>query len=286
MRNRLRDLRDSVGEVDRGGLGSGVDSLLPDIPPVDDPYSFSELSEDALNATWGALRTHSLRWHPRADLDDQLRHWALTGTGDRETAAVVTVPSRAVGAADTLVRHGFAPLLVTAARLPGQGFDRRSTVKIRSLTAADLDVAVELHLETVRFDSRFGMVNVRPSTPDRLREHLTELAVRAEPCAWLAESEGEAVGLLYYDLPGHSDWIAGRTSVRPVAYIGLLGVREDVRGGGIGAALVDHAHELLDAAGVGVTLLHHCLPNPLSTPFWYAHGYRPLWTTWQRRPAR
>ncbi|WP_158844974.1 GNAT family N-acetyltransferase [Saccharothrix deserti] len=263
-----------------------MDSLLPEFPRVNDPYSFSELSEDALNATWGALRTHSLKWHPDADLDSQLRHWALTGTGDHETAALVTVPSRAVEAADTLVRHGFAPLLVTAARLPGRGHDGGSTVKIRPLTSADLDVAVQLNLETVRFDSRFGMVNPRPSSAERLREHIAELLDRAEPCAWLAESEGEVVGFLYYDLPGHSDWIAGRTRVRPVAYIGLLGVREDARGGGIGAALADHAHDLLDAAGVGVTLLHHALPNPLSTPFWYSHGYRPLWTTWQRRPAR
>jgi GNAT superfamily N-acetyltransferase len=263
-----------------------VDSLLPDFPPVDDPYSFSELSEDSLSATWGALRTHALKWHPDADLDEQLRHWALTGTGDHDTAALVTVPSRAVDAADTLVRHGFSPLLVTAARLPGRGHDGGSTVEIRPLTHDDLDAAVELNVETTRYDSRFGMVTTRPSTPERLREHITEVIGRSEPCAWLAESEGEVVGFLYYDLPGHSDWIAGRTCVRPVAYLGLLGVREDARGGGIGAALADHAHDLLDEAGIGVTLLHHALPNPLSTPFWYSHGYRPLWTTWQRRPAR
>ncbi|MFD1148113.1 GNAT family N-acetyltransferase [Saccharothrix hoggarensis] len=262
------------------------DALLPHFPTVDDPYAFAELPEDSLGATWGALRTHSLTWHPHADLDDQLRHWALTGTDDHETAAVVTVPSRAVTAAEVLVRHGFAPLLVVAARLPGRGRDGGSTAKIRAMTEADVDVAVELNLETVRFDGRFGMVNARPSTAARLREHIASLLDRDEPCAWLAEHEGEVVGCLYYDLPGHSDWIAGRTSVRPVAYIGLLGVREDARGGGIGAALADHAHDRLDAAGVGVTLLHHALPNPLSTPFWYSHGYRPLWTTWQRRPAR
>lgn len=262
-----------------------MDSLLPDFPPVDDPYSFSELPDDALSATWGALRTHSLRWHPDANLEEQLRQWPLTGAGDHETTAQVTVPSRAVEAADTLVRHGFAPLLVTAARLPGRGHDGGSTAKIRALTRADLDVAAELNLETTRYDSRFGVVTTRPSTADRLREHIAGLLDREEPCAWVAEHAGEAVGLLYYDLPGHSDWIASRTSVRPVAYIGLLGVRADTRGGGIGAALVDHAHDLLDEAGVGITLLHHALPNPLSTPFWYSHGYRPLWTTWQRRPA-
>ncbi|TQM82452.1 ribosomal protein S18 acetylase RimI-like enzyme [Saccharothrix saharensis] len=263
-----------------------MDPLLPDIAPADDPYSFSELPEDDLNASWIALRTHSLHWHPGADLEDLLRRWPLTGEGDPETAAVVTVPSRAVEAADVLSRRGFAPMVVVAARLPGRGRAGRSAVGIRPLAAEDLDVAVELHLETMRFDSLFGMVTARPSSAARLREHIASLLERPEPCGWLAERGGEAVGFLYCDLPGHSDWIASWTSVRPVAYIGLLGVRADSRGQGVGAALVDHAHSVLDEAGVGVTLLHHALPNPLSTPFWYSHGYRPLWTTWQRRPAR
>ncbi|MER5263391.1 GNAT family N-acetyltransferase [Actinosynnema sp. NPDC002837] len=263
-----------------------MDPLLPDITPVDDPYSFSELSEDALNASWGALRTHSLHWHPGAALDDLLRRWPLSGGGDHDTAALVTVPSRAVEAADVLARHGYAPLLVTAARLPGRGFDRRSTARIVPLTQENLDAAVELNVETLRFDSLFGMVTARPSSAERLREHIASLLERPEPCGWLAERDGEVVGFVYYDLPRHAEWIAPRTSVRPVAYLGLLGVRRDARGGGIGAALADHAHGLLDEAGVGVTLLHHALPNPLSAPFWYSHGYRPLWTTWQRRPAR
>lgn len=263
-----------------------MDPLLPDLAPADDPYSFTELPEEDLNASWGALRTHSLRWHPGADLDDLLRRWPLSGAGDHDTAALVSVPSRAVRAADVLARHGFAPLLVTAARLPGRGLDGRSGVEVVPLTHENLDAAVEVNLETLRFDSLFGMVTARPSSADRLREHVASLLERPEPCGWLAERDGEVVGFLYYDLPGHSDWIAPRTSVRPVAYIGLLGVREDARGGGVGAALADHAHGLLDEAGVGVTLLHHALPNPLSAPFWYSHGYRPLWTTWQRRPAR
>ncbi|QQQ76004.1 GNAT family N-acetyltransferase [Saccharothrix sp. 6-C] len=263
-----------------------MDPLLPDLAPADDPHSFTEVSADDLNASWGALRTHSLRRHPGADLDDLLRRWPLSGAGDHDTAASVTVPSRAVEAAEVLARHGFAPLLVTAARLPGRGLDGRSAVRVVPLARGHLGAAVALNLETVRFDGRFGVVTARPSSGQRLREHVESLLARSEPCAWPAERDGEAVGFLYYDLPGHSDWIAARTSVRPVAYIGLLGVREDARGGGVGAALADHAHRLLDGAGVGVTLLHHALPNPLSAPFWYSHGYRPLWTTWQRRPAR
>nr|BFE47761.1 GNAT family N-acetyltransferase [Saccharothrix mutabilis subsp. capreolus] len=268
------------------GYGHGMDPLLPAIGPVPEPYSFTELTADALNASWGALRTHSLTWHPDADLDAQLRDWPLTGAGDPDTAALVTVPSRAVAAAEVLVRHGFAPLLVTAARRAGLGGPAGAEdVRIRRVTAADVAVAVSVNVETVRYDGWFGMVNERPSTAARLREHIEARLTWDEPGLWLAERDGTPLGVLYYDMPPHSDWIAGRTSAAPVVYIGLLGVREAARGAGVGSALVAHTHRLLDEAGVAVTLLHHALPNPRSTPFWYSHGYRPLWTTWQRRPA-
>lgn len=268
------------------GYFPGMDPLLPAIAPVRQPYSFAELTADALNASWGALRTHSLTWHPDADLDAQVRDWPLTGAGDHETAALVTVPSRAVAAAEVLVRHGFAPLLVTAVRRAGRGGPPGAAdVRIRRVEAADVDVAVSVNVQTVRYDGWFGMVNERPSTADRLREHIEARLTWDEPGLWLAERDGTPLGVLYYDMPPHSDWIAGRTSASPVVYLGLLGVREAARGSGVGSALVAHTHRLLDEAGIAATLLHHALPNPRSTPFWYSHGYRPLWTTWQRRPA-
>jgi hypothetical protein len=32
-------------------------------------------------------------------------------------------------------------------------------------------------------------------------------------------------------------------------------------------------------------LLHYEQTNPLSAPFWSRQGYRPLWTSWESRPA-
>ena len=54
----------------------------------------------------------------------------------------------------------------------------------------------------------------------------------------------------------------------------------------MGTALVTGLHRVLDAAGVAVTLLHHGQLNPLSALFWSQMGYRPLWTSWEIRPAR
>jgi len=31
--------------------------------------------------------------------------------------------------------------------------------------------------------------------------------------------------------------------------------------------------------------LHYAQVNPLSGPFWNRMGYRPLWTSWEARPA-
>jgi GNAT superfamily N-acetyltransferase len=57
------------------------------------------------------------------------------------------------------------------------------------------------------------------------------------------------------------------------------------RGAGVGAALVARAHTEMAAAGVALALLHYEQANPLSTPFWARQGYRPLWTSWEARPA-
>jgi GNAT superfamily N-acetyltransferase len=75
------------------------------------------------------------------------------------------------------------------------------------------------------------------------------------------------------------------TVVPSPAYVSCMVVRAAHRGGGIGAALVRHAHAVLDRVGVEATLLHYSGLNPLSPPFWHRCGYRPLWTTWELRPA-
>jgi GNAT superfamily N-acetyltransferase len=90
--------------------------------------------------------------------------------------------------------------------------------------------------------------------------------------------------LMIPDLP-HSSWIAGMTRPGVTAYLQTMFVQPGERGGGVGAALVRHAHGVLDARGVQTTLLHHAAMNPLSAPFWSRMGYRSLWTGWEVRPA-
>lgn len=255
---------------------------------VTEIFSYRETDPDSLLLTWGAHRTHSLTWQPGCDLPALLDEWEtrLTGLDDPETVAIVTVPSHETAAALPLVHHGFAPLTVVAERLAGRSSAARpSGVRIRPATSADLDVAVELNMHTVRYDAAFGLVTERPNTAEHLRIALAEVLGRDHEAMWLAVLDDTPVGMIYVDMPQDAGWIERFATARPFAYLGHLGVRPDVRGSGAGSALAAHAHAVLDDAGVASTLLHHALPNPRSTPFWYSNGYRPSWTTWARRPA-
>ncbi|WP_191298150.1 GNAT family N-acetyltransferase [Lentzea cavernae] len=251
-----------------------------------DIFSFTETDPDSLGATWGPLRLHRLHWQPGCDLPALLDEWEprLTHPGDPDTAAVVTLPSHAD--ALPLIHRGFAPLTVIAERLAGRSpAPRPSEVGVRAATWDDLDVVVDLNMHTVRYDTAFGMVTERPNTAEHLRSALAEVLDRDHEAMWLAVSGDTPVGMIYVDMPQDAGWMERFASAQPFAYLGHLGVRPDARGTGAGSALVAHAHSVLDDAGVAATLLHHALPNPRSTPFWYSNGYRPRWTVWARRPA-
>ncbi len=258
--------------------------------------AYTEAAPDTAARTWDATRRHSLDVRfagpdRAAVLGDVLDQW-LDGidstAGDTDSAAVVELPSRDTEAVLALVHRGFVPVNVLAIRTAGRPSPPAETdVRIRPATPADLDVAVELNLEVVRYDAPFGKVTPRPETAEVLRNQLTYLFGLSEPSVWLAERNDQVVGLVHVQLPPTSAWVNRYAHARlgDVGYLACLGVREGTRGRGVGGALAAHAHAVLDAE-VPATLLHHALPNPRSTPFWYRHGYRPLWTAWTRRPAR
>jgi ribosomal protein S18 acetylase RimI-like enzyme len=255
---------------------------------VTETFSYREADPNSLGATWGPMRTHSLNWQPGCDLPALLVEWEsrLTGLDDPDTAAIVTVPSHLSTATLPLITHGFAPLTVVAERPAGRETPHRpSDVRVRPATSADLDAVVAINMHTVRFDAAFGMVTERQNTATHLRIALADALDRDHEAMWLAVRDDTLIGMIYVDMPPHAQWIERYADASPFAYLAHLGVRPDARGSGAGNALVAHAHSVLDGAGVASTLLHHALPNPRSTPFWYSHGYRPRWTLWARRPA-
>jgi GNAT superfamily N-acetyltransferase len=238
-----------------------------------------------------------------------------------DTAAVINWPSRDIEGIGALLRHGLAPLTVLAARPAGRGVagppgraahpaapdgngavpDGSSAaangngagpatwppgIRIRRARPGDLDAVVRMGMEIVRFDAHFGCVTERPGTADALRREATRLLAGPSPWTWLAECDGEPVGMVQAERPERAAWIAPMVGRAPAAYLGQTFVVPDERGSGVAAALVAQLHREVDAAGVAVTLLHYEQVNPLSGPFWGRQGYRPLWITWEARPAR
>jgi GNAT superfamily N-acetyltransferase len=230
-----------------------------------------------------------------ASLDALLSRWrdhlaTVPEAAGEDTAALIFWPSRDVAGVRALVAHGLTPLGVIAARpvsrRPAEIADCPPGARIRRATPADLDVVARMAMEVVRFDAHFGGVIERPGAAEALREQLAGLLGERDPWTWLAERDGDPVGLLIAEPPEAASWIAPRTCESPVAYLLALYVVPAERGAGVGAALTGELHWTAALTKVSVILLQYEQVNPLAVPFWGAQGYRPLWTTWEARPAR
>lgn len=154
---------------------------------------------------------------------------------------------------------------------------------IRRAGPADVAAVAGLGVREIRFDAHFGCVIERPDALEAMRRYAAGQLAAPEPWTWLAERDGEPIGMLLAEPPATATWIAPLTAQSPVAYLMSMFVVPGERGSGTGAALTGHFHRAVAAAGVRVALLHYELFNPLSVPFWSQQGYRPLWTSFETR---
>jgi len=174
----------------------------------------------SLDLSWGAARRFQLSAEVAgpgvADgLGRLLVAWrehlaSVPGAGDADTAAVLNWPSRDADGVAALLKHGLDPLEVIAARPtrhrpaagPSSATPHDSVLRLdghtvlRRAGVADTDVVARLGLEIIRFDARFGAVNERPNTLTALRHEVAGLLAGPAPWTWLAERDGEAVGML------------------------------------------------------------------------------------------
>jgi GNAT superfamily N-acetyltransferase len=269
---------------------------------------------EEIDLAWGAaLRFQLTAWIAGPDvegsLDQLLSVWrdhlaGLPEAHGADTAAVVTWPCRDVAGVSALVRHGLAPFGVVAARVTGRRADHagpsegsaggagaaadavRQGLRIRRARPADIDTVVRMGMEVIRFDAHFAAAIDRPSTAAALHREAAGLLAGPECWTWLAERDGTVVGMVAAQRPESAGWIAPMVRQAPAAYLMFMFVLPSERASGVGAALVARLHRDIEAAGVAVTLLHYEQTNPLSVPFWSQQGYRPLWTSWEARPAR
>lgn len=211
---------------------------------------------------------------------------ARTGSGP-DSACLVTWPSRDAEAAKPLLANGFVPLTNLAVRTsradsPGHG----TGVTVRRATTADLDVVLALELAELAYSALVGAAVERPDAETIKRAALLRHFEQRDPI-WLAERDGLPVGVAHCRLIDVTPDSLTALRLRPGrwGYVNCVSVVADGRGGGVGRELMAVAHHELLAAGATGTFLYVNPPNPLASVFWARQGYRPLWTSWELRPA-
>lgn len=226
---------------------------------------------------------------------DGLRRWfdtevAADEFGGADTAVELYWPSRDVDVAPALFQHGFVPMSVLAVRSHGASCaavsGAGSGVVVRRATLSDLDELVALQHEELRYSLRVIGGTMRDNATELITTNMRR-SVHFSGRVLLAESGGVAVGAADCGLARAADgtWIQRRLPAGQWGYIGTLSVSSDARGTGVGGALAEAAHQMLDVDAERGTFLFYDLANPLSTVFWPRKGYRPLWTKWVCKPA-
>ncbi|MEU7785046.1 MULTISPECIES: GNAT family N-acetyltransferase [unclassified Amycolatopsis] len=205
-------------------------------------------------------------------------------TGD-DSACVVLWPSRDAEAIRAFLDHGLVPLSAVAVRTaPPGAADPAVTVR----RAGPADHAAAVALAEATFDYT-GLVAAprRANTADLLGPGLRAALDEDEPPVWLAEENGGIRAL------AHCAWVDSTPGseageLLPTGrwgYVNNVVTAPGERGSGFGRALMAHVHRELHRGGATRTYLYYNPTNPLASVFWHRQGYRPLWTSWEVRPA-
>lgn len=264
----------------------------------------SSVTADDSRALWGACRTAELQllWGGDASaVDELLERWIsesapqLGEPGDWESSLQLKVPSRDSELVQPLLARGFAPVGISGIRVERPGSGKSGHDSLAALTAASLELRpatiedapllAEMDAELLQHDTQHGSVSFRAGAADTLRTGIEERLALDPDWSWVILQDGAAVGYVSVET-NRERHLSQCASGGKVAYIQAMYLRTSARGGGLGEAVVDVIHDRLSAAGFSRILLSYAALNPRSGPFWTRMGYRPLWTNWQRRPAR
>jgi GNAT superfamily N-acetyltransferase len=274
--------------------GDVLTAAMPNGDRVAGVITHNRYEPGATPTQWSAMELCEL--HPLlgaaggAGMDALLREWQRVLARLRlgpDSACMVTWPSRDAEAAQPLLAHGFVPLTSLAVRASRDEPAPRTSMTIRLATPADFDTVLALELAELEYSALVGAAIMRPDAARVKREALVKHVEQGDPI-WLAERDGIVAGAAHCRVMRvRADGLTG-IRLRPGrwGYVNCLSVAETARGTGVGRELMAVAHHRLRVhGGVTATFLHYNPPNPLSSVFWARQGYRPLWTSWEIRPA-
>jgi GNAT superfamily N-acetyltransferase len=155
-------------------------------------------------------------------------------------------------------------------------------VEVRRARPADTEAVVALHVDAVVFQAAVSpYIRAVPAGEVGFRRRLVEGRSSTHVAA---AAGGELLGACEWWVVSaeDSDDRPGLLPPGRYAYLNSVAVRFESRGSGLGRALAGAA---LAAAGPGLagSVLWFGEHNPIARRVWPRLGWRPLWTSWERR---
>ncbi|HEX5164170.1 MAG TPA: GNAT family N-acetyltransferase [Thermomicrobiales bacterium] len=147
---------------------------------------------------------------------------------------------------------------------------------IRRTTVDDLDVTFQLDTALARYESRSPVFMPYPTAvaEREWRADLSASLADDQLSFWLAELDSRPVGLLNVNPPPAH--ISPLLTPDTMVNISAASVVPDVRGIGIGGALVRHALDAARSEGHAWCRMSWMTANLYSSRFWSRHGFEPV----------
>jgi len=172
---------------------------------------------------------------------------------------------------------GFGRFDVVAAR-DLSPIDRKGIATVRQATPDDLDSVDRLVDEEAVFHARSPIFRpyVRAQTEAAVRVELSDQLASSDHAFFIGSVDGRDVGIVSVT-PGFGYVRRG------ACYIGATAVLPEIRGSGVGAAVVASGLEWAAAKGYRLASLHFASSNMTSTSFWTGLGFEPVMVHMRRR---
>ncbi|MEY7972565.1 GNAT family N-acetyltransferase [Saccharomonospora xinjiangensis] len=278
-------------------------SIDPLLPPISDPgfgHTLVAAIADGARVT-GVLDIHLDRGQEVQELRPYVGRYGGVGMDavlralrarfdrtppDPESVCTIVWPSRDADCTGPLLAHGLLPVLALGVRIRPAEPPRTPRAEVRQGNPDDASAVLRLARQESEYSALFSVSAPHPNAS--ADEALAE-ALRVPGRVWVArqgQHTEEITGVVQVAELRAGSWEAD--CLLPAGRWGQLlriAVRPDERGRGVGRALSDAAHGVLDRAGLARSVVWYSPLNPLASVFWHRQGYRPLWNVWQCHPA-
>jgi GNAT superfamily N-acetyltransferase len=203
-----------------------------------------------------------------AELAEQYRRDGIT-----DHFAHVPAGERAVGEAWSGLGFGRAYAVAVRDLRPVEG-PVSGLASVRAATPEDLEIVDRLVDEESRYHARSPIMRpyLREQTRSAVRASLERALAGDESVHLIASVGGKDAGIIEIGPARGSPLYIPDGA----AYIGDTAVLPGVRGGGVGAALVDAALAWGREHGYRAATLHYAAANALSSSFWRGLGFEPV----------